>query len=733
MIRLFLPVIFGLMTTLANAGCNFLTADYITELDDPSSIKMIQVEVPKSAKFSRNLVKILVSESNNIPPKLKKKFRATVIVHYEFGTCSYKASVKQNGDWKDHIKLAKGGKPLRSLNVKLKEGNVLNSIKFKLLLPETRGNLNEVLGTVFMRNLGFISPETFQVKTLVNGSSAMMLFQEDSRKELIEKNNRREGPLFEGDEELIWSYKDFDNFTLEPLVLARVTNSSWFLKGDNSQYITLSAYSNLQHAYLNYAEHRETRSKAIIFPNNRVSNIFQDYFFILIAMHGSHALIPNNRRYYFNSFSRIFEPIYYDGDLVLHKNIVLNSKQSAEKLAYAFESGYSFPHVEKFSDPKFINDSLRDFKERVIVSDNDAKIFFNKAMLTVIKNIRAIQVKLENVVAITDGTQNVTTSINSYFKTLRSLNFEQKSITSLEKNSVGFEAIGQSGKGLSLTSPEVATLISDNELQGERYVYLPSKPFTDKNLPLNVKTSSKLGGSILRSKGLVIQIDNENQKITMTQRAPTDWILFREANLSGWTLNFKGLKSVIPSGDTQGQRFNSSGMTGCLNFYKTTFKGTNILMQDGACEDSVNIVHSNGHINKIQVHRAKADAIDMDFSDIEIENVEVSGAGNDCIDVSGGTYSLGEVKIFKCGDKGISVGEKATLIARNVSIKVALLGVSSKDLSDTVIRNATFWETAICYEVVQKKQEFGGARLRFGSLSCKGRAVIDRNSLLGWL
>ena len=35
-----------------------------------------------------------------------------------------------------------------------------------------------------------------------------MLFQEDIQKELLEKNNRREGPLFEGDESLLWSKKN---------------------------------------------------------------------------------------------------------------------------------------------------------------------------------------------------------------------------------------------------------------------------------------------------------------------------------------------------------------------------------------------------------------------------------------------------------------------------------------------------------------------------------------------
>ena len=58
----------------------------------------------------------------------------------------------------------------------------MNAVKFKLLIPNTRGDLNEVLGTVILRELGYIAPETFQVRTKINDVSSMMLFQEDARK-----------------------------------------------------------------------------------------------------------------------------------------------------------------------------------------------------------------------------------------------------------------------------------------------------------------------------------------------------------------------------------------------------------------------------------------------------------------------------------------------------------------------------------------------------------------------
>ena len=61
----------------------------------------------------------MTSKINNIPTKLKKYFKANIIIKYDFGNCYLSSKIKQNGDWKDHIFVTKDGKILRSLNVKL--------------------------------------------------------------------------------------------------------------------------------------------------------------------------------------------------------------------------------------------------------------------------------------------------------------------------------------------------------------------------------------------------------------------------------------------------------------------------------------------------------------------------------------------------------------------------------------------------------------------------------------
>jgi len=297
----------------ANGDCDFRSGQYIQKLQNPEHITKITIKVPKSAKYAKNFLKILTSETENIPPVLKQRFKANLTVNYSFGTCVFEAVVRQNGDWKDHIVLLKG-KAVRSLDVKLRAGNIVSTTHFKLLIPRTRNGVNEVLATQIFKRLGFITPETFVVTTEVNGTSSPMLFQEASNKELVEKNLRRESALFEGDEELLWSYANYDNFGLEPLALSRVTNRKWFTKGRSSQAITLSSYSRLQFAYLEYVTGaRNLNNSLIVSPNQDNTPIFSEYMFALLAMNGSHALRPQNRKFYFNPITTYFEPIYYDG------------------------------------------------------------------------------------------------------------------------------------------------------------------------------------------------------------------------------------------------------------------------------------------------------------------------------------------------------------------------------------------------------------------------------------
>ena len=366
-------IFFLLNATKVKAECDFITGEHIDKLNDPNAIKSLLINIPKSKKYAINQLKILTSKSKNIPPQMRKKFDAEVFINYKFGSCKHIGKVWQNGDWKDHIKMI-NGKIISSLNVKLISGNILNSVKFKLLIPETRNHLNEILGSIILKKHNFIVPETFEIQTSINNVSSLMIFQEDSQKELLERNKRREGPIFEGDESLLWSNKDNDELVTGPS-LARLINYRASLKGENTMNIYLNSYDKLQNYYIN--------SNYFVDPNLS-SKLYQNYLFLMLSMNGHHGLFKSNQKHYFNLLSKNFEPIYYDGNFDLNSGI---NKVSTESIISSFSNKYSYPYLNKYINEAFLKETENIFKSKV-KKYNSKKRDFLKIQFLKLKLIR---------------------------------------------------------------------------------------------------------------------------------------------------------------------------------------------------------------------------------------------------------------------------------------------------------------------------------------------------------
>ena len=703
-------------SSLSNAICDFNSGQYIKELEDPGSIRFIHVDVPKSAKFSRNFAKILVSKTENIPPDLKKKFRANISVEYDFGRCEFEGSVKQNGDWKDHVAMTNGGVMLRSLNVKLKNGNILNAVKFKLLIPDTRNDLNEVLGALMLRSLGFIAPETFLVRTSLNGSESIMLFQEAAEKELLERNGRREGPMFEGDESLIWSYENFENFQLVPLALSRMTNSNWFLKGTSSQSISLGAYSRLQAAYMNASKREDWWG---VYPNESEDSLFQSYFAVLLAMNGAHGLANHNKKYYFNTFSDQFEPIYYDGDLSLDE--VLFIKENLWQAAAQYDWSRFFSKGAPVFDSE--SDLYSSFLSRVVGQDDTVDEFFENSLSNFKNNYQSVLLKLSQLKKNKPYVFDKQDLPLEYLEMQLKYGVSQRLLRNISRDGDVYKADSLAGDQVLLDRNMIAGLISNNTLDSDRAVMLPYLYVE----PVKYYLESTVG-TFVYSPGISIDIDEDNRQVNVLQAESTDWVLLRDGDFMNWSLVFDGHVLDFPPKEIVGQRFNESGMTGCVSFYNVNFSGASINVEDGGCEDGVNIVNSTGEITQILVSDAFADAVDIDFSNLNIGLIKVKNAGNDCIDVSGGRYIVSQALVSGCGDKGISVGEKSFFSVEQASISSAVLGISSKDLSIVEARLVDIKDTPMCFESTRKKQEFGGAMLSIGTLNCEGRRFLGSDS-----
>ncbi len=721
-LKYILFIFFLISTQTSKAECNFKTGKFIDKLNNSNSIRSLRINIPNSRRYAKNQLKILTSPNHNILPIFKKKHDAKVFINYKFGSCKYNGKVWQNGDGKDHIKY-KEGNIISSLNVKLNNGNLHNSVKFKLLIPETRNHLNEILGSIILKKHNFIVPETFEIETSINGVSSLMIFQEDSQKELLERNNRREGPIFEGDESLLWSSNVGEELLFDAPNLARLINYKSSLKGENTLNIYLKSYLRLQDYYLNSS----------YFVNPSVSsNLYKDYLFLMLSMNGQHGLYKTNQKHYFNLLSKNFEPIYYDGDFNLNSDL----KHKPKKLMSNFSNKYSYPYLNKLKDESFLNEIENIFESKVKIYDSSKRQFFINSIST----IKANQKLLQSVINSNEQFQE-DSNINKKSSESRSTFIEKNRyfkpnlffITSYKINGSKVSLLDNFGKESKVSLTDFSRILSRKRYKDKSFILLPTKNSISKKSTL-LKTSVPLiGMDIFHHPENIPLIDFKNKIITLNNVLNNYPTLINGGYLNNWKVKYLGLddlESKRKNEELPSERVDSYGYTGCLNFLNTEFNMTDIIATNGRCEDSINIINSSGNINNLTIRDAYRDGLDADFSNLKILNSYVNGAGNDCIDISSGNYEIKNIITSNCSDKSISVGEKSILNIDNLYSEKSNIAVAVKDSSKVNLKNAKIFSSKFCLSTYKKKQEFGGAFIKVSKIECEGEIFNDKNSLI---
>ena len=91
------------------------------------------------------------------------------------------------------------------------------------------------------------------------------------------------------------------------------------------------------------------------------------------------------------------------------------------------------------------------------------------------------------------------------------------------------------------------------------------------------------------------------------------------------------------------------------------------------------MIRSNFIINESEFDNIYSDALDSDFSNGLISSTKFNYIGNDGIDTSGSTIDIRDIHIVSAFDKGISIGEKSTVIGSDIEITDSGIAVSAKD------------------------------------------------------
>ena len=167
------------------------------------------------------------------------------------------------------------------------------------------------------------------------------------------------------------------------------------------------------------------------------------------------------------------------------------------------------------------------------------------------------------------------------------------------------------------------------------------------------------------------------------------------------------------------------------NFLQSQFENVSFDLKNLHCEDSLNLVRTNGTLSNLNIENSISDALDIDFSNIEINNVQISKSGNDCLDLSGGNYKINFFSGEKCFDKAISIGENSQVNIDNVEINSTYMGIAVKDSSIALINTLNAYNTEMCFSTYRKKQEFGPSKLKIAKYNCSGliKNFIQRGSV----
>ncbi len=761
---------------VSNATCKI---DYS---DNPSLIPQIIINFENNRKWIKNLSYIMNAKNEhkhefNISFFLKKNHKKRHAANVEFNLdngnkCTFRSTVRYHGDYPDHVKFYNGNL-FSSLNVKLIEDNINNITNFLLLLPETRQGDNELFVANLMSEIGFLSPRTSYVDIIINGKRTKYIFQEVIRKEFLENQKKIEGPLLEGHEVFEKNPSGTVSSTRLGIAkdrpfLSRISNERWIKTSRQKVLSSLNALSAFNIIYLKdpgltdkYAVTQvlEIEKDILDYDENKRNNIFEA---LMYALGSTNNLSRDDRRFYYDSIYDEFFNIYYDGGSRILEPEKLKSLNldyyDAEKFTGEDKNALIWNPSVNFRAKSGSKDAVNLVKS-IDQSKFLKKLEKNGLFLSKKKLSRTINLIIERLTLISNA--NI---IQKDFVLPKSF-YSSYSKNFLPSDKLVFYLVNQTNEieeninfivcDLNLNKCELDEKLNINHIRKlvnqdffttndkniiSRYIFVGENLEDYKNgnmhrvnFGLRKFKKHKIENDFLlaTNKYVDLDIDYENKNINILNKNWKGRTVIYKSTISNWNIymdtldenEFEKSKIIL----------NQDNLTGCFTILDSNLKNISFYSTNSKCEDSINIIRSNGDLKLISIEKSIRDALDADFSNLEFENISIMNAFNDCIDFSNGIYFVKHSSLESCGDKGISAGEKTTANFENINISNASIGIATKDSSNVKVNKSQISNTKICLSVYKKKQEFNGANLQILNSRCQNYHIktdVDNNSIL---
>ncbi len=316
-----------------------------------------------------------------------------------------KANLRLKGDWLDHLHGYKW-----SYRIKLKKDNSWNGMKvFSVQNPMARLGVSEWLLHKFMISEGLLTTRYGFMPVSQNGQNmGLYAWEEHFVKQLVESQNRREGPMLRFVEDALWDSRVLDdegkmNNKKTPVFDVAVIKpfSTGKTVKDTNLFNQFLIAQNLMVQYRN-----RLRTASDIFNVELLASMYA----IADVFMARHGLIWHNQRFYYNPVLCKLEPIAYDcySDIGLENNpkdiiygFLHNDISQLDEYIMVrelfndttFVDNY-IEYLVRYSDVKFLDsvfDSYRDevvFYDSLVMREYDESTYYESEILDNAKKIR---------------------------------------------------------------------------------------------------------------------------------------------------------------------------------------------------------------------------------------------------------------------------------------------------------------------------------------------------------
>jgi hypothetical protein len=443
----------------------------------------------------------------------------------------------------------------------------------------------------------------------------------------------------------------------------------------------------------------------------------------------------NNRKFYWNSIEKYFEPINYDSNPNINKKI----ESGAFRLPISEDFFTAFSGIKNklnTLDLEKINRNLSLSGLEITKKEVEAKKNQILKNLDIIKNnylyVSADLIEHNKYKKI----DNILKNFNTNLKKSHPNTYLVKQ--NVNKKFQRCEIFLENCYSVNFSEQKLSDLL-EGELEGNKMLF----QYIGKNLNLDnlyrndyFKKLNLNNIEVYYEDGVKVTIDESKKIIEIKQVKSGAKIYLINGELDDFKINYNGFSlkdennsDIVP----KDYPTSPAGLTGCLSFINMKLKNIEINANNSTCEDTVNLIQTSGFINKIHIQNSYSDALDVDFSDLQINNINVKSAGNDCVDFSSGKYVIDELVLSNCGDKALSVGEKSKLSLKKITANKSKFGIASKDGSIVELKYANFKNLDTCLAAYKKKQEFEGGKIQIENMQCdylNQKIFLDKHSMI---